>query len=159
MPPGRVFFIYTLARGISRLIPMKPLAESLDCILKLYVRSVLIMIMYWNCFVDGCCVYMMCVYFHARCADFCSHIQQQIAKKSQYFCLISVTARNLVLCFGWRGINYHIAPIVSFSLAWTLPAQNTDLYLLDGSSPIPIHYTLRTKRLYCLTVHEYSCFC
>ena len=22
-----------------------------------------------------------------------------------------------------------------------------------------IHYTLRTKRLYCLTVHEYSCFC
>ena len=21
------------------------------------------------------------------------------------------------------------------------------------------HYTLRTKRLYCLTVHEYSCFC
>ena len=53
----------------------------------------------------------------------------------------------------------HIAPIVSFSLAWTLPAQTTDLYLLNGSSPIPIQYTLRTKRLYCLTVHEYSCFC
>ena len=37
--------------------------------------------------------------------------------------------------------SWHIAPIVSFSLAWTLPAQTTDLYLLNGSSPIPIHYT------------------
>ena len=53
----------------------------------------------------------------------------------------------------------HMAPVVSFLLAGSLPAQTTDLYLLDGSSPIPIQYTLRTKRLYCLTVHENSCFC
>ena len=46
---------------------------------------------------------------------------------------------------GSHILKYHIATIVSFSLAWTLPAQTTDLYLLHGSSPIPftIRYVLK----------------
>ena len=63
-----------------------------------------------------------------------------------------VTGYLLMRGFQMSLMSY--CPIVSFSLAWTLPAQTTDLYLLNGSSHIPIHYTLRTKRLYCLTVHH-----
>ena len=45
--------------------------------------------------------------------------------------------KNINIINFAKSISIHIAPVVSFSLAWTLPAQTTDLYLLDGSSPIP----------------------
>lgn len=57
--PAGVFCIHTLARRISRLIPMKPLAKSLNCILNLHVRTVYTGIdNVLKLFCDGCYVYM-----------------------------------------------------------------------------------------------------